>query len=234
MTITSGRGLFVTFEGCDGSGKSTALDTAAEILVEHHIPFIKTREPGGTSLGEEVRAVLLTPRPEPVSSLSEALLMFGARAQHIEQVIEPALAKGVCVLCDRFTDSTKAYQGAARTEGGLSDAIEVLAQLTHPDLRPDITILTDIPVEVAAARLAADRSSVDRFEGEGLDFARRVRAEYLKMAESDERFFVVNSALPPNLVARTVAKKIVPAAERRMRNRSAEMPQTRRAPANTR
>ncbi|WP_421862966.1 dTMP kinase [Motiliproteus sp.] len=184
-------GKFITLEGGEGVGKSTNLEHLRNLLERQGIDFIETREPGGTPLAEELRELLLAERAEPVSSDTELLLMFAARAQHLEQTIRPALARGQWVLCDRFTDATFAYQGGGR---GLDwQRIEILENLVQGELRPDLTLLLDVPVDVGMAR-ARGRGALDRFEQEQHSFFDKVRAAYLRRAEAEpERFRVIDA-----------------------------------------
>jgi dTMP kinase len=188
------RGLFITVEGGEGVGKTTNLDFLRNYLQTHGVELVVTREPGGTAMAEAIRETLLQVRTEPVSPLTELLLIFAARAQHIHQRIEPALNAGRWVLCDRFTDATYAYQGGGR--GVDIDAIRQLEQLTQGDLRPDYTLLLDAPVETGLSR-ARERGDLDRFEQEQLDFFTRVRAAYLHQAqESSGRYRVIDASQP--------------------------------------
>ena len=174
------RGRFISLEGIDGAGKSTQHQWLVEHLRQQGKEVIATREPGGTPLGEKLRALLLA---EPMHLETEALLMFAARREHIEQVIEPALARGAWVICDRFVDASIAYQGGGR---GLSlDKLDQLSQWVLGGLRPDITLLFDAPVEVAMARLRANTPNPDRFEQEQGEFFVRVRDAYLRIAAAD-------------------------------------------------
>jgi dTMP kinase len=185
----SGSGLFITVEGGEGVGKSTNIAVVQAWLEERGIDYCMTREPGGTPLAEEIRAVLLEPREEVMAPAAELLLIFAARAQHIQEVIEPALARGQWVICDRFTDATYAYQGGGRDLP--MDWIARLEALVQGELRPDLTLLLDAPVEVGMAR-AGSRGDLDRFEQEQLDFFERVRQSYLQRAEAEPgRFRVV-------------------------------------------
>ena len=176
------RGKFITIEGTEGVGKTTNIAFIKGWLEAEKISYISTREPGGTPLAEQVRELLLAPRAELVCSASELLLMFAGRAQHIDQVIEPALAEGRWILCDRFTDATYAYQGAGRKMG--SDLIAELEILVQGSLRPDLTLILDIPVDIGLKRASA-RSDPDRFELEQVEFFERVRRGYLGIAEQD-------------------------------------------------
>jgi dTMP kinase len=187
-------GLFITLEGPEGAGKSTNREYLAERLRAEGIEVLLTREPGGTPLAERIREVLLTPGDEVMNADTELLLVFAARAQHLAEVIRPALAKGVVVLCDRFTDSTYAYQGGGR---GLSlERIATLETFVQGDLRPDLTLVFDLPVEVGLARASA-RGRLDRFELEGRGFFDAVRSAYLKRAEADpQRYRLIDAAQP--------------------------------------
>ena len=190
----SSRGLFITVEGGEGVGKSTNIDFLRLHLESRGVPLVITREPGGTRLGEDIRGLLLQVREEAVSPLAELMLIFAARAQHIEEVIEPALAAGKWVLCDRFTDATYAYQSGGRAID--SDYVRTLEQLTQGDLRPDYTILLDAPVDTGMAR-ARGRGELDRFEREERAFFQRVRATYLQLAEEGSgRYRLVDASLP--------------------------------------
>lgn len=184
-------GLFITLEGPEGAGKSTNREYLAECLREHGIDVLLTREPGGTPLAERIRELLLDPSDEPMAADTELLLVFAARAQHLQQVIRPALAKGSVVLCDRFTDATYAYQGGGR---GLSiERIAQLEQFVQGELRPDLTLIFDLPVEVGLARAAA-RGRLDRFEQEGRGFFEAVRQAYLqRAAQSPQRYRVLDA-----------------------------------------
>lgn len=185
------RGLFITLEGPEGAGKTTNRAYLAEQLQAQGFEVALTREPGGTALAEQIRDILLAPHDEAMSVDTELLLMFAARAQHLAQVILPALEAGKIVICDRFTDATYAYQGGGR---GLDcSRIALLEQFVQGDLRPDITLLFDLPVEDGMARAVA-RGKLDRFEQEHHDFFEAVRQSYLQRAEDDpERFRLVNA-----------------------------------------
>lgn len=184
-------GKFITIEGTEGVGKSTNLAFVHNWLQAHGIDVVVTREPGGTPLAEEVRGLLLSKREEMVDETAELLLVFAARAQHLQQVIKPALARGAWVLCDRFTDATYAYQGGGR---GLNlHTIAQLEQLVQGDLRPDLTLILDIDVELGLNRAKA-RGELDRFESETLAFFERVRAAYRQRAnEAPERYALVDA-----------------------------------------
>ncbi|BAQ73509.1 dTMP kinase [Pseudomonas protegens] len=187
-------GLFITLEGPEGAGKSTNREYLAERLRAAGIEVVLTREPGGTPLAERIREVLLTPGEEVMNADTELLLVFAARAQHLATVIRPALARGAVVLCDRFTDSTYAYQGAGR---GLSlERIEALERFVQGELRPDLTLVFDLPVDVGLARASA-RGRLDRFEQEGQAFFQKVRQAYLtRAAAAPQRYCLVDAAQP--------------------------------------
>ncbi len=179
---------FISFEGIDGAGKSTHIDYVADYLRGRGVTLVTTREPGGTALGEKLRELLLH---EKMHLETEALLMFASRREHIAQVIAPALARGDWLISDRFTDASFAYQGGGR---GLALAkLEQLEQWVHADLQPDLTLLFDVPLEVARARLDATRA-LDKFEQERADFFAATRAEYLRRAAQFPRRFRVIDA----------------------------------------
>ncbi|WP_460121934.1 dTMP kinase [Pseudomonas sp. S2_C03] len=187
-------GLFITLEGPEGAGKSTNREYLAERLRAAGLEVVLTREPGGTPLAERIREVLLTPVEEIMDPDAELLLVFAARAQHLAGVIRPALGRGAVVLCDRFTDSTYAYQGGGR---GLSmERIATLETFVQGDLRPDLTLIFDLPVEVGLARASA-RGRLDRFEREGRTFFDAVRGAFLKRAAAEPaRYVLVDAAQP--------------------------------------
>ncbi|MCG7199282.1 dTMP kinase [Marinobacter pelagius] len=188
------RGQFITFEGTEGVGKSTQLNKAAEALRTAGVEVIVTREPGGTPMAESIRELLLAPRDEPVHELTELLLMFAARAQHLHTRILPALEKGQWVLCDRFTDATFAYQGGGR--GVAKERIAQLESLVQGDIRPDHVIVLDAPVEIGMAR-ARHRGDLDRFEQETVAFFERIRTTYLERAgDSPERYHLIDASAP--------------------------------------
>jgi len=171
------RGKFITFEGIDGAGKSTHIAGVAEFVRARGLNVVSTREPGGTPLGEKLRELLLN---EPMHLETEAMLMFAARREHLAEVIEPALARGDWVICDRFSDATYAYQGGGR--GLDKQKFAVLEQWVHGHLQPDLTFLFDLAPEVAGGRIAAQGRELDRFEQERADFHIRVREAYLERA----------------------------------------------------
>ena len=178
------QGKFITIEGTEGVGKTTNIEFIQHWLNRRGVEFVSTREPGGTPLAEQVRELLLTPREEKVGDSTELLLMFAGRAQHLDQVILPALDSGTSVLCDRFTDASYAYQGFGREMDG--SLIAKLEQIVQGDLRPDLTLILDIPVEIGLKR-ASERSAPDRFEQEQIEFFDRVRQGYLKIAEENPK-----------------------------------------------
>lgn len=189
MTDSSIRNnKFITFEGIDGAGKSTHIAFVSKYLQDRGIDLVSSREPGGTQLGEKLRELVLH---ETMHLETEALLMFASRREHIAQVIAPALARGAWVISDRFTDASFAYQGGGR---GMDLAkLDALEQWVHPHLQPDLTLLFDVPLEVARARLDATRS-LDKFEQEKTDFFAATRNEYLRRAaQFPQRFRLVDS-----------------------------------------
>lgn len=186
------KGWFITVEGGEGAGKTTQIGRIADCLNARGHTVVQTREPGGTALAEKLRDILLDNENVALSSLAELLLMFASRAQHLDDLIRPALQRGETVICDRFTDATWAYQGGGRGLPG--EPIATLEQLVHGDLQPDLTLLLDLPVAEGLER-AARRSASDRFESENLAFFERVRASYLERARRfPERFEVVDAA----------------------------------------
>lgn len=188
------RGRFITLEGSEGSGKSTNLNHIHQRLQQAGIEVVLTREPGGTPLGEDIRALLLDHRQTAMASDTELLLMFAARAQHLNELILPALAAGKWVLCDRFTDATYAYQGAGR--GIDKERIAQLEQWVQGALRPDLTLFLDLPVAQGLAR-AGERAELDRFEREEIAFFERVRQGYLSQAAAQPQRYRVVDAAPP-------------------------------------
>ena len=204
------RGRFLTFEGIEGAGKSTQLPLVERRLRDAGVETLATREPGGTPLGESLRAVLLDPKFTGMSAATELLIMFAARAEHLAKVIEPALAAGIWVLCDRFTDATFAYQGGGR--GVDAAQIAALEETVQRRVRPDLVLVLDIPVKVGLARAgwrrqmtmgfpAAPveaglvRGAVDRFERENVEFFRRVHEVYLERAQvNPERYAIIDAS----------------------------------------
>lgn len=200
---------FITFEGIEGAGKSTQVQRLSALLTSKNVQHVVTREPGGTVVGERIRALLLDPRSKGMVPLSELLLYAAARAQHIDEVIQPALAEGKIVVCDRFTDATVAYQGHGR-EIPLN-VIRVVNTLASADMKPDLTILLDLDAEKGLARARARNTAegattTTRFDEEELAFHTRVRSGYLEIArEETARVRVVNAEPPPEKVAKQIA-----------------------------
>ena len=190
--MTNKRGFFLTLEGAEGVGKSTNIEFITQHLEQRGIEYVLTREPGGTPLAEKIRELLLVVHEEPMSELTELLLVFAARAQHLDKIIEPALAAGKWVVCDRFTDATFAYQGAGR---GLSmETIGELESMVQGELRPDLTLILDLDPEIGMQR-ASNRGELDRFEREQMSFFRHVRQGYLDIAQAEpERCTVIDAA----------------------------------------
>ncbi|MFK7161506.1 dTMP kinase [Marinospirillum sp. MEB164] len=206
--MTKRPGLFLTLEGGEGAGKTTNLRWITQRLDQASIPWVATREPGGTPLAEQMRGLLLQASPaEPLSAEAELLLMFAARAQHLQQVINPALAAGKWVVCDRFTDATFAYQGGGR--GYPVADIAYLEQLVQKERRPDATFLLDLPLDHTAARLDQRGQQLDRFEQENQAFFTRVRQAYLARAEADpQRVHVIDAAQPLEQVQQQLAQPL--------------------------
>ncbi len=196
-------GRFITFEGIDGAGKSTHIDALAQRLRQRGAEVVCTREPGGTELAEKLRELVLH---QPMDALTEAMLVFAARRDHVQRVIAPALARGATVVCDRFTDATFAYQG-----GGRGFDAGILAQLehwVHGNLQPALTLWLDLPAEMAAQRRAQARAA-DRFESEDLAFFERVRAGYAaRMAASPQRFARIDSSLDKAAVGAQITAEL--------------------------
>lgn len=202
------KGRFITVEGGEGVGKTTNINYIESLIKEKNKTLITTREPGGTALAEAVRGLLLDPAHRGMHPDCELLLMFAARAEHLDKVIRPALERGDWVLCDRFTDATYAYQGYGR--GLPLQRIAELEQLVQGELRPDLTLLLDVPVEIGMER-AGNRSDPDRFEQENLAFFERIRQGYLSRARAEpERFAVIDAGQ----VLETVQSRIRQALER--------------------
>jgi dTMP kinase len=200
------RGRFITVEGVEGAGKSSNLEFIKHLLENAGKEVLYTREPGGTPLGEEVRSLLLGHKHTGMADDTELLLMFAARAEHLEQKIKPALEAGIWVLCDRFTDASYAYQGGGR--GIDKERIRSLEQWTHGDLRPDLTLLLDLSVEIGLER-AGKRSAPDRFEKEEMQFFEAVRQAYLQIAwDEADRVKVVDASNPLYEVQARIAEVI--------------------------
>ena len=197
------RGLFITLEGIDGSGKSTALKRLREAIVERGRKVHLTFEPGATQLGERLRDALLSRRKEPMSPMAELLLFFADRAQHLEEIILPCLEEGQVVVCDRFTDSTFAYQGTARGLG--TDKVEALERLVQGQLRPDLVLVLDIAPDQARRRDDSD----DRIEKENAEFHKRVREGYLQRAEAEPgRYRVIDASRSVEEVAKDMIEAL--------------------------
>lgn len=196
-------GKFITFEGLDGAGKSTHIAAAVALLQARGRNVVATREPGGTPIAEKIRALLLA---ESMDLATETLLMFAARQSHLTEVIRPALARGDWVVCDRFTDATHAYQGGGRGVPG--ERIDLLEHWVQDGLQPDLTILFDLPYEVARQRIGGERQ-LDRFETEAADFHRRVRAAYLARAsQAPERFAVLDATQDAETIRQAVEAQV--------------------------
>lgn len=202
------RGRFITLEGIEGAGKSTVAAVLSEALRARGVPVRQTREPGGTPLAERLRELVLTRGTEVLSPEGETLLMFAARAVHLDNLVRPAIARGEWVICDRFTDATRAYQGGGR---GVDRAlIEQLASSVHAGLEPDLTLLLDVPVTVGlerarARRQAAGEAVADRFESETVQFFERVRAAYLEIARrAPQRVRIIDASADVDAVRAAV------------------------------
>ncbi len=203
------KGRFIVLEGGEGAGKSSNLDVLQRLLEDRGLRVLRTREPGGTPLGEAVRGLLLDPAFAGMEVKAELLLMFAARAQHVTQVIRPALEAGVWVISDRFTSSTYAYQGGGR---GLPwEAIAWLESFVQEELRPDLTLLLDTPVEVGLARMRGRGEPEDRIERERRPFFERVRAAFLAQAEAaPDRFAVIDASQPLDEVQAALQRALQP------------------------
>ena len=193
-------GGFITLEGIEGAGKTTVVAGLIAMLEQRGCTVQATREPGGTPLAEQLRGVLLSRGSETISPVAETLLMFAARSIHLENRIRPALERGEWIICDRYTDATRAYQGAGRAVD--TEWIEQLARAVHAGVEPDLTLLLDLPVMVGLERarqrrVARGESVVDRFESETIEFFERVRAAYLQLAAASPQRFVVIDATEP-------------------------------------
>lgn len=189
------RGRFITLEGGEGAGKTTAAAVVEQWLADRGRSVIRTREPGGTPAAEKIRELLLDPATGELEPMTELLLMFAARAENLARIIRPALDQGQDVLCDRFTDASRAYQGGGRRLG--LNVVDRIAGLVHPDLKPDLTLLLDVPVEIGLARVAGRGAGADRFEQARSDFLERVRASYLAQARLEpERFALIDAVRP--------------------------------------
>ncbi|MGQ0577595.1 MAG: dTMP kinase [Betaproteobacteria bacterium] len=200
------RGNFITFEGIDGAGKSTHLAWATDLLRGRGVGLIVTREPGGTVLGEQLRQILLA-GDQRIHPETEAMMMFTARRQHLEEVIRPALQRGDWVLCDRFSDASFAYQGGGR--GVAKDKLETLERWVHPDLQPDLTLLFDVSAELGQSRVARVKSP-DRFEREDVEFFSRVRNAYLeRLKEWPKRVVRIDGSKPIADIRREIEQQFL-------------------------
>ena len=203
---SSSKGIFITFEGVEGAGKTTNISFIADKIKKAGHEILLTREPGGTKTSEAIREILISKKLPEMHHDTELLLMFAARAEHIQRKILPALEQGTWVLCDRFTDSTYAYQGAGRGTG--SESIKTLENLVQGQLRPNYTFLFDLEADVGLSR-AQSRGETDRFEQQHIDFFNRVRAQYLTMANAEpNRFIVVEAQHDLETVQKQISKLI--------------------------
>lgn len=203
--MTRNFGKFITLEGSEGVGKTTNIDFVCQLLETNNVPYIRTREPGGTPLAEALRDAMLAVREEQVSGMTELLLVFAARMQHLDCVIRPALAQGMWVVCDRFTDASYAYQGYGR--GLKLERIAALEQWVQDGLQPDLTLLLDLAPDLAQQRML--ERTKDRMESEQLEFYQRVRAGYLTRAAADEgRFRVIDAQKTIDQVAAAIETHI--------------------------
>lgn len=213
------RGGFVTLEGIEGAGKTTVAAALIALLEERGCTVQATREPGGTPLAEQLRGVLLARGSELISPVAETLLMFAARSIHIENRIRPALVRGEWIICDRYTDATRAYQGAGRAVD--IEWIEQLAKAVHAGVEPDLTVLLDLPVMVGLERARQRRLSrgevvVDRFESETIEFFERVRSAYLHLAAvAPQRFVVIDATRPLEAVVEAARAALLNTLKRR-------------------
>ena len=201
------RGKFISLEGGEGSGKTTAIQFIRQWLDDHNIPYVMTREPGGTPLAEEIRQLILSPRSERVNDITELLLVFAARAQHLAEKIQPALANGTWVISDRFLDSSYVYQGKAR--GGDIVMLDQLSQWVVGDNKPDATLLLDVAVELGQERVV-QRQHQDRLDKESLAFHQKVRDGFLERAQADpERVRVVDASQSLDSVKQQIEEQLV-------------------------
>ncbi len=199
-------GKFITVEGIEGVGKSTNIDFLSSIIEAKGFSVLRTREPGGSPMAERIRQMLLAHDGEPLPDIAELLLFFAARALHVNNTIQPALAAGTWVVCDRFTDASRAYQGHGRGVG--LERINLMADWVHKDLQPDLTLLLDAPPEIAMER-AEKRGEVDRLDSEEVGFYRRVRDGYLGLAAAEpERIAVLDASQELEQVQAAIAAEI--------------------------
>lgn len=202
-------GRFITIEGIEGAGKSTQISYIQQYLEKHNKTVVVTREPGGTELSEKIRDLLLTPMPDAMAVDTELLLMFAGRAEHVAKVIKPALARGDWVLSDRFTDATFAYQGGGR--GVSEQRIQQLLEWTLGNLKPDLTLLFDLNVELGQQRVKKRNEAIDRFEQEKIDFFQRIRDCYLQIASREpERVRVIDSSQTISAIQQQLTQILAP------------------------
>lgn len=205
--------MFITFEGIEGVGKTTHLKFIAELLKSKKIPFVQTREPGGTEMGEEIRDILLKHRHELVAPLTELLLMFAARAQHVTTIIKPALQRKEWVLCDRFIDASYAYQGGGRSVP--EKDIASLEQLVLGSFQPDLTFIFDAPPELGLERAKGRATHPDRFEDENIKFFERVRETYLARAvKAPARYKIIDATQSIEFIQKELIKILEPLFEK--------------------
>ncbi|MEM7054207.1 MAG: dTMP kinase [Pseudomonadota bacterium] len=200
------RGRLICLEGGEGAGKSTAMRVVRETLEQAGRKTLSTREPGGTPAAEKIRHLLLSTETGDLDPISELLLMFAARRENVIQIIEPALAQGVDVICDRFTEASHAYQGGGRELG--PEPVNQLASIVHPDLRPDLVLLLDVPVEVGLQRIQSRKDGPDRFESDRGEFLMRVRQTYLERAQQQDYFAVIDATVDQASVAEQIRRVI--------------------------
>ncbi len=202
------HGKFITVEGIEGVGKSTNLAFLVSLIEDHGLPVLTTREPGGTPLAERIRGLLLSHDDEPLSDTAELLLFFAARSLHVENLIRPALARGDWVVCDRFTDTSRAYQGAARAQG--LSKVETLAEWVENGVSPDLTLLLDAPAKLGLDRVR-QRGATDRLESEQLEFFERAREAYLDLATREpQRVIVIDASRELATVQAEIAAAVAP------------------------
>lgn len=201
------KGKMICLEGGEGAGKSTALKVVTGWLESRGRRSLVTREPGGTPFAEKIRKLLLDPQTGEIDPVTELLLMFAARRENVVDVIEPALAKGIDVICDRFTDASYAYQGGGRELG--PEPVGVLAGLVHPELQPDLVLVLDVPVHVGLERIKTRRGGPDRFEGSRMAFLERVRHAYLERANAHpDRYAVIDAEQDMDAVAEAIRRAL--------------------------
>lgn len=201
------QGYLITLEGGEGAGKTTAAGYIRSWLEEHGRSVVLTREPGGSALAERIRGLLLDPDIKGMSAMTELLLMFAARSDNLDHIIRPAIQAGSDVICDRFTDASRAYQGAGRSLG--LGPVDALAQLVHSDLSPDLTLLLDIPVKEGMQRVGKRGDALNRFELADFQFFERVRQGYLEQANREpQRFVVIDASAPLAEVQKSIEQAL--------------------------